>query len=91
MGNTMSWQETADGALAQLAISLQPHHHAKLNEEACFALACMLRQQLDQLPRTVIEAAILSDMIERMESRIVTYPAPMRLHAVPSIVEQIAR
>ncbi len=76
MGNASTWQEVADASLARLAIALQPHHKARLDKEACFALACVLRQQVQELPGMTVEAAILTDLVERMESRIATYRAP---------------
>lgn len=70
MGPTLTWKETADVSLAQLAIALQPHHHASLDKGECFAMACLLRQQVEKLPGMIVETAILSDLIERMEQKL---------------------
>lgn len=69
MGNTITWQETAEASLAQMAIALQPHHRARLDMGECYALACILRQQLSLLPGNVVETAIMTDLIERLDSR----------------------
>lgn len=87
MGKVSTWQETADVSLAQLAIALQPHHHASLDKGECFALTCLLRQQLEKLPGMVVETAILSDLIERMEQKLTVPVVPVRriaLEVVPA-------
>lgn len=89
MGNTATWQESAELSLVQLAIALQPQHRASLSQDDCYALASILRQQLSDIPGMVVETAIMTDLIERMESKLqviavpAIYPAPA-LEVVPA-------
>lgn len=82
MGNSMTWQATAEGALANLAMALQPQHRTQLNEDECLVLAILLRQQMQSLPAIGIELAIVSDLVERMESKQAMPVMPVRLCVV---------
>lgn len=86
MGNVSTWQETAVVSLAQLAIALQPHHHASLGNDECYALACILRQQLSNLPGMVVETAAMSDLIERMEQRLEVPVVPVAHRSFLAVV-----